>query len=115
MKIVFLVFHGFSDTNGISKKIFYQVDGLRANGHEVDLCYYTVREDGHRIRMINDKVLQDYGCGTIAQIKKRIDYHSLYQYILQNKVEFVYVRSFHNANPWTINLFKKLRKKLQTI
>ncbi len=40
MKILFLVYHGFSEVSGISKKIRYQVKGLRENGHEVHLCYY---------------------------------------------------------------------------
>ena len=40
MKILFLVYHGFSAESGISKKIHYQVKGLRQNGHEVHLCYY---------------------------------------------------------------------------
>lgn len=41
MKILFLVYHGFSDYSGISKKIHYQVKGLRENGHDVRLCYYA--------------------------------------------------------------------------
>ena len=38
MKILFLVYHGFSEHSGISKKIHYQVKGLRENGHDVRLC-----------------------------------------------------------------------------
>ena len=37
MKILFLVYHGFSEVSGISKKIHYQVKGLRENGHDVRL------------------------------------------------------------------------------
>ena len=50
MKILFLVYHGFSDESGISKKIHYQVKGLRKNGHEVHLCYYDFDSRGHRCR-----------------------------------------------------------------
>ena len=39
MNILFLVYHGFSEVSGISKKIHYQVKGLRENGHEVGLCW----------------------------------------------------------------------------
>lgn len=110
MKILFLVFHGFSEANGISKKIFYQVDGLREAGHEVALASFTIAENGHRVRMIDEQVLEDYGTGAISAFKKRIGYDSLYQYITGSGIEVVYMRSFHNANPFTIRLFKKLRK-----
>lgn len=111
MKILFLIFHGFSEANGISKKIHYQVAGLKANGHDVDLCYYAVDEvTGHRFRMINDTKLKDYGTGAWAKLKKRACYGAIRQYITNNDIQFVYVRSDHNANPFTIHFFKQLRK-----
>ena len=48
VKILFLVYHGFSEHSGISKKIHYQVKGLREIGHDVRLCYYGFAENGHR-------------------------------------------------------------------
>lgn len=111
MKILFLIFHGFSEANGISKKIHYQVAGLKANGHDVDLCYYAVDEvTGHRFRMINDTKLEDYGAGAWAKLKKRTCYGAIRQYITNNDIQFVYVRSDHNANPFTIHFFKQLKK-----
>ena len=110
MKILFLIFHGFSDHSGISKKIHYQVNGLREAGHEVDLCYYTVDSDGHRRRMINEDVLEDYGFGKLASIKKRISYSSISCYAIKKKIELIYLRSDHNANPFTINFIQKLKK-----
>lgn len=112
MKILFLIFHGFSEANGISKKIHYQVTGLKANGHDVDLCYYTVNEaNGHRIRMINNTKLVDYGTGTLAKLKKRICYNSISKYITDHDIQLVYVRSDHNANPFTVHFFKQLKRK----
>lgn len=112
MKILFLVFHGFSEANGISKKIHYQVAGLKANGHDVDLCYYTVNEmTKHRLRMINDTVLTDYGKGALAKFKKRIYYNAISKYIIEHGIQFVYVRSDHNANPFTIHFFNQLKRK----
>lgn len=110
MKILFLIFHGFSEYSGISKKIHYQVNGLREAGHEVDLCYYTVDSDGYRRRMINEDVLEDYGSGILAPIKKRICYDSISRYAIKNKIELIYMRSDHNANPFTIYFLHKLRK-----
>lgn len=110
MKILFLVFHGFSEANGISKKIFYQVNGLIAAGHQVTLASYTIAANGHRVRMVDDEILEDYGPGKLAAIKKRMCYNSLAEYIIRNEIKFVYMRSYHNANPFTIKLFRKLKK-----
>ena len=110
MKILFLVYHGFSEHSGISKKIHYQVKGLRENGHDVRLCYYGFAENGHRCRYVDGKVLRDYGSGCMAGLKQRIDYNCIYDYCLREKVEFVYARCFQNASPWLISFFKKLHK-----
>ena len=59
MKILFLVYHGFSEVSGISKKIHYQVKGLRENGYEVHLCYYDFDANGHRCRYVDDVVIKD--------------------------------------------------------
>lgn len=109
MKILFLVYHGFSDYSGISKKIHYQVKGLRENGHDVRLCYYGFAENGHRCRYVDNQILKDYGTGDLAGIRQRMDYKCVYEYCIKEKVEFVYARSFMNANPWLICFFKKLR------
>ena len=110
MKILFLIYHGFSDASGISKKIQNQINGLRQIGHKVDVCQYTVLENGHRVRMINEEIIQDYGLGRFAAIKKRLDYSGIKDYLKSHIYDIVYVRSFHNANPFTINLFETIKK-----
>ncbi len=110
MRILFLVYHGFSEVSGISKKIHYQVKGLRENGHDVRLCYYGFAENGHRCRYIDDKVIQDYGTGKLAGFRQRFSYDCVYDYCIREKIDFVYARCFQNANPWLILFFKKLKK-----
>ena len=110
MKILFLVYHGFSEHSGISKKIHYQVKGLRENGHDVRLCYYAQSQNGHWCRFVDDEVIQDYGKGTLAGLRQRISYSCIYDYCIREKIAFVYARCFMNANPFLIRLFKKLRK-----
>lgn len=110
MKILFLIYHGFSEHSGISKKIHYQIKGLRENGHEVHVCTYYIREDRHRVRMINDDiVLQDFGCGRWAALKQRFSFKKLTDYVIENGFEFVYARSFHNANWATVKMFKRFK------
>jgi glycosyltransferase involved in cell wall biosynthesis len=110
MKILFLVYHGFEEFSGISKKIHYQVKGLRENGHDVHLCHYTITDDGHRCRFVDDDVIQDYGKGFIAALRQRIGYDCIYDYCVREGIQFVYARCFQNANPWLIRFFKKLRQ-----
>lgn len=112
MKILFLIYHGFSEHSGISKKIRYQIKGLRENGHEVHVCTYFIREDRHRVRMIDDDVvIDDYGCGQWAAIKQRFSFKRLTDYVIEHGFEFVYARSFHNANWATVKMFKQFKKQ----
>lgn len=110
MKILFLVYHGFSEHSGISKKIHYQVKGLKENGYDVRLCYYDFSPEGHRCRFVDGKVIQDYGTGKLAALSQRLSYGCIYDYCILEGIEFVYARCFQNANPWLIRFFKKLRK-----
>ena len=110
MKILFLIYHGFSEHSGISKKIHYQVKGLRENGHDVRLCYYAQSPNGHWCRFVDDDIIQDYGKGAIAGLRQRISYDCIYDYCIREEIEFVYARCFQNANPWLISFFKKLKK-----
>ena len=111
MKILFLVYHGFSDESGISKKIHYQVKGLRQNGHEVHLCYYDFDPRGHRCRYVGNKVIADYGTGALAAIRSRTQLDCIFNYCAVNAIEMVYARSFMNANPILVRLFHKLTKR----
>ena len=110
MKILFLVYHGFSEHSGISKKIHYQVKGLRENGHEVHLCYYDFDPRGHRCRFIDNQVIRDYGTGKLAALRQRFDYDCIYDYCKLNGIQFVYARCFQNADPILIQFFKKLKQ-----
>ena len=110
MKILFLVYHGFSEVSGISKKIHYQVKGLRENGYEVHLCYYDFDCRGHRCRYVDEEIIKDYGKGMLAGLRQRIDYACIYDYCKLNGIQFVYARCFQNANPFLIIFFKKLNQ-----
>ena len=111
MKILFLVYHGFSDESGISKKIHYQVKGLQQNGHDVHLCYYDFDPRGHRCRYVGNKVIADYGTGALAAIRSRTQLDCIYNYCAVNAIEMVYARSFMNASPILVRLFHKLNKR----
>lgn len=111
MKALFLLFHGFEEANGISKKIRYQIKALKECGLDVRTCYYEVdATDGHRRWMADNEVIADFGTGVAAKIKKRFSYKAIREYVLREEITFVYIRSFHNANPFTIKLVKELKR-----
>lgn len=109
MKILFLVYHGFSEVSGISKKIHYQVKGLRENGYEVHLCYYDFDNRGHRCRYVDEEIIKDYGKGMLAGLQQRINYDCIYDYCKLNGIQFIYARCFQNANPWLICFFRRIK------
>lgn len=108
MKALFLIFHGFNPSNGISKKISYQVDALRACGMEVHLCYMD--ETTTKKRLVDGVTIADYGNGAMSKILKRTEFGSITKYAQQEHIEFVYIRSNHNANPFTIRMVRQLKR-----
>lgn len=108
MKILFLIFHGFDSNNGISKKISYQLDAFKANGHETHLCYMD--ENGSKRRIVDGKTIADYGNGKKGKILKRTEFGSIVDYAIKEGIEFVYIRSNHNANPFTIHMVRRMKK-----
>ena len=108
MKILFIIFHGFDPNNGISKKISYQLNAFKANGHEAHLCYMD--ETISKRRIVDDHIIVDYGNGTKGKVLKRTEFGSIVDYAINSKIEFVYIRSNHNANPFTINMVKRMKK-----
>ncbi len=107
-KVLFIIFHGFDLNNGISKKISYQVNALKRCGNEVHLCYMDEAET--KKRMIDENVIADYGCGFLSKILKRIDFSAISRYVKNNHIDIVYIRSNHNANPFTIRMVNQMKK-----
>jgi glycosyltransferase involved in cell wall biosynthesis len=107
-RTLFLIFHGFDPNNGISKKISYQVNALKACGMEIHLCYMD--ETTTKKRMVDNTVIADYGNGTMSKIRKRISFSSIVKYAIEQQIQFVYIRSNHNANPFTIKMVREMKK-----
>lgn len=108
MKILFVIFHGFDPNNGISKKISYQLDAFKNNGHETHLCYMD--ETISKRRIVDNQVIVDYGNGKKGKVLKRTEFGSIVDYAIAQHIDFVYLRSNHNANPFTIHMVKRMKK-----
>ncbi len=105
---LFIVFHGFDPNNGISKKITYQINALNACGIHTHLCYMD--EKDYKRRMVGNNIIADYGHGIKSKILKRTEFASIVNYAIKENITFVYIRSNHNANPFTINMVKRMKK-----
>ena len=108
IKLLFLIFHGFDPNNGISKKISYQVEALKSCGMDVSLCYMD--EVSGKKRIVDNQVIADYGNGLMSKIRKRTEFSAITRYALLNNIKYVYIRSNHNANPFTIRMVKQMKK-----
>ncbi len=108
MKVLFLIFHGFDPSNGISKKVSYQVNALKACGMDVHLCYMD--ESDSKKRMVDGCPIADYGHGFMSKIRKRIEFGSITRYAIEHHINLVYIRSNHNANPFTIKMVSRMKK-----
>ena len=108
MQALFIVFHGFDPNNGISKKITYQIDALNACGVHTHLCYMD--EINNKKRMVDNQIIADYGCGIMSKILKRTEFSSIINYAIKENISFVYIRSNHNANLFTINMVRRMKK-----
>lgn len=108
MNILFLIFHGFDPNNGISKKIEYQFEAFKTNGHEAHLCYIDENESKRRIA--DDTIIADYGNGRKGKILKRTEFGSIVDYAVKKQINFVYIRSNHNANPFTIHMVRRMKR-----
>lgn len=109
MKALFLIFHGFGETSGISKKILYQVKALKQCGLDIRVCYYNISPDGKRQWMVDDKTITNLGYGVTAKFRKRYDYKAISDYVIHENIGFVYIRSYHNANPFTIHMVNRMK------
>ena len=110
MKALFLMFHGFDKANGISKKIHYQVKALKECGVDARLCHYDITAYGERRWKVDNEVIADFGTGAAAKVWKRVYYSPIIEYARREKIELVYIRSHHNANPFTLRLVKLLKQ-----
>ena len=110
MKILFLTYHGFNPSSGITKKMLAQIKGLRQNGHEVHVCSYNTNEKGCHCRFIDNEVFEEYGCGKLGSIYQRFGWDNVFKYCISHHIEFVYARSYINASPWLVSFFSKLQK-----
>lgn len=108
MKALFLFFYELNPYNGICKKVLYQQEAFKQNGLDMRLCYMAFDSDGNQLRRVDDEVIDNYGNGVMAKLRKRYDFTGIINYIRDNGIEYLYVRSAHNANPFLNRMLARI-------
>jgi len=111
MKAIFVHFYDLSPHSGISKKILYQISALKECGMSVELSYMQIDENGFHKRVCGDTIIENYGNGTRSKFLKWFQFESLTNYIIDNEIMFVYIRSFYNVNPSLLKMLRRLKEK----
>ena len=111
MKALFLHFFDFAEHSGISKKILAQVNALRANGVDCDLCYTMIEENGNQVRICNGKTIQNFGRTPLAKFIKWFSYGKLAKFIIDEKYEILYIRSFYNTTPQLVKMLRLVNRE----
>ena len=75
---------------------------------DVHLCYMD--ESISKRRIVDGTCIADYGNGLKSKILKRTEFSSIVKYAIENEIEFVYIRSNHNANLFTIHMVKQMKQ-----
>lgn len=115
MKGIFIIFEGLSEHNGISKKIIAQVNGFINNGIDMKLSSLEFDNTNSKRffsgRKIEDNVIEYYSnYPKISNYQRIICFDSLFKFIRNNKIQFIYIRYTHIANYFFIRFLKKLKK-----
>jgi hypothetical protein len=112
MNTLFLVNEPITEFDGISKKILAQVNALKRMGMEVELSYFGTNDKKEITgRYVDEKMIDKYSSiSLINKLQCWLSYKNLYRYATKNKIQLVYIRYTHFANPFFISFLKKLKK-----
>lgn len=109
MRLLFIVYSQFDNSNGISKKIQAQVNALRNNRLEVSLCHYLKTGDD-LFWAVDNKPIAKIGKGIAAHLRFYTFFRPIYDYIIAKDFDVIYLRYVHNGSWFMNRFFRKLNK-----
>ena len=77
----------------------------------MQLCTVEIDKNGTQRRVCNGIEIDNFGNGFLAKFGKWIFFRNLTRYILENNINFLYIRSFYNANLLLLKMFSKLKRE----
>lgn len=109
LKALYIATQTIEPSHGICKKILAQVEALRNCGAVVDFC--CIKEiDNQYNYVINDRPICKLGSEKVSILASRIKFNSIFQYIINNSIDFVYIRYVHISTPFFIKFLSRLRR-----
>lgn len=111
-KLAYILFQGIHEGDGVSNKIHSQIKAFKKNNFKVDFSYLT-QENGFLSNRYYNKTLIDVAKSSYYSKKYgyKYRYHALYNKLIAEKINVVYIRYTHFANPLFILFLSKLKKK----
>jgi len=112
-KLLYLAVQGIQEGSGVSYKILSQIDAFRHNGIDVSFSYLSEENGFLTKRLFNDEVIDDVSQKSYHTQKYgyKYRYTNLYNKILQEGINIIYIRYTHFANPLFIRFLSKLKRK----
>lgn len=111
MKILYFIPMEIKEYDGISKKILSQLNSFVRNDFEIDICSEKT-EDIFLNRIIYGKEikLEKVKNNSICRQYLYYNFNKIFSYILNKKIEVIYIRYVYFANPFFIKFLKKLKE-----
>ena len=111
-KLLFLIFHGMDEGNGISNKISNQIQAFANNGFDVDFSYLVSEGDFFTKRKYNNEIISSIeGSYHAKKYGYKYYYKDLFNKIIAQGVGVIYIRYTHFANPLFLRFLSKLKNK----
>lgn len=117
MRGLFLTPTSLNEYSGIDKKILFQYEALKRKGLDIELCYIARNENGIERKIFQkDKVLKKINSQNkiLKKIKSILlswNFKDVENYILQSRINLVYIRYEMASNFGFIKFLKNLKKK----
>lgn len=111
MKGLFIHFFELNEFSGICKKIISQINALENSGLEMQLCHIEIDKKRVQRRLCSGIEIDNFGNGLISRFGKWLCFGNLIRYIISSNIQFVYIRSFYNSNPFFLRMLSKLKRK----
>lgn len=111
-KLLFLIFHDIDKGNGVSNKIQAQINAFKYNGYDVDFSYMVKEGRFLKKRFYNDALIDEAKDSYYAKkYSYKYRYNNLFNKIIEENINLVYIRYTHFANPFFTRFLSKLKKK----
>jgi len=110
MKVLFLVNQELKKSDGISNKIYGQLAAFKKHANQ---CYFSYFQNinGTTFRKVDDKSIFIFSkFKALSFLQKKTSFGSVFRFVIQQKINLVYIRYNYFASPFFIFFLWKLKQ-----